>query len=300
MTARPVTDRPVTDRPVTVRRRAAVLVLTLAAVLLPATSAAAATNPVLDAEADADLAESLADAQEVQGVCYGYVLRVRDDDTGVFGGTYASSSVGPGRPASAGTDCRAGVVQLEASISYASEFSESEDSASWSLRSSLPSLSIADVERLTGSSAGDLLDDGKSETALLNAVLSLPGLASEKAGVPPLVAEPNTEPLPEQARATGTPGSDWRRENGGALTLCVLAVLGGIGAFMLSRRTPRPEPSGGDHWSGPGWIAEDGTPYAGTRPDPTSQRTFGPRPQPPPPPFGSGPAGPPTHPGSPA
>ena len=175
--------------------------------------------------------------------------------------TYAASSAGPDQPASTAPDCDE-VVEHVARIDYTSSFSEAEDSASWTLVSSLPELSSADVEGL-GLSSGDLLDDGRSATTLLNAVQSLPRLAAEQAGRPPVVLEPNTEPLPADARPTGTPGSDWLRENGALLVLCLAAIGAGLLAFVASRprarRSPRfttfgppPRPSrsapGSDPW----------------------------------------------------
>jgi hypothetical protein len=200
---------------------------------------AAAENPVLDADADADVAASLAEATEVQGVCYGYELRVDDQDSGIYSGTFGASSLGPGTPASAADPrCRGGVVELVAAVTYTSEFSEAEDFASWSLASTLPALTIGDVEEL-GLSAGDLLDDGRSERVLLNAVLALPRLAAEQAGKEPVVLEPNTEPLPADARPTGTPGSDWLRENAVLLGLCVALVLGGVLLLVVPSRPVR-------------------------------------------------------------
>lgn len=216
------------------------LLLAVAAVLL-LVGPAAAENPVLDAEGDADVAAALAEAQEVQDVCYGYVLQVSDGDTGQFSGTYASSSAGPGLPASTAPGCSRGSVEVQASITYTSSFSEAEDSASWQVLSTIGGgLTIDDVERVTGASASDLLDDGRSETVLLNAVLSLPGLASELADLPPVVLEPNASPLPDDARATDTPGSDWVRQNGAVLGLCLVAIVAGVVLLLLSRRTPRP------------------------------------------------------------
>ena len=223
---------------------------------------ASAANPVLDPEDDADVAAALAEATQVQDVCYGYVLAVDDGDTGEWGGTYAASSAGEGRRATEGDDCREGVVELVARITYTSDFSEAEDSASWDLVSDVPGLSIADVED-QGLSAGDLLDDGSSATTLLNAVLSLPRLAAERAGVAPVVLTPNASPLPEGAAPTGTPGSDWLRENLVLLALSVGAVLAGLVALAAafprgrrpvsaarpgtSRPTSRPRPN--DPWS---------------------------------------------------
>ncbi len=98
---------------------------------------------------------------------------------------------------------------------------------------------IGDVED-EGLSAGDLLDDDGSATTLLNAVLSLPRLAAEQAGLEPVVAEPSTEALPEGARATGSPGSDWLREHLVLLGLSVAAVLSGLVALVASFRPSRP------------------------------------------------------------
>jgi hypothetical protein len=241
-------------------------------VLLTAAPAAAATNPVLDIEGDTDLAASLREATEVQGVCYGYTLEVDDFDTGAFDGSFAASSAGPGRVAAAGTGCPRGVVQLRARITYTSSASEAEDTASWSLQSTLPALTISDVEQITGTSASGLLDDAKSEDVLLNAVLSLPGLASEQAGVPPLVLDPAGEAAPADARATGTPGSDWTRENGSALVLCGLALLGAVVAFVLSRRRPAQTVRPGTPPSDltPGW------PRPGGDPNPTTTHPWSP------------------------
>lgn len=214
---------------------------------------AAAENPVLDAEGDTDLASALAEAQQVQGVCYGYLLSVSDADTGQFSGTFASSSAGAGQAASSAGECPNGTVELVARISYTSSFSEAEDSADWQLRSTVAGdLSIADVEAVTGASAGDLLDDANSETALLNAVLALPGLASERAGLPPVVLEENSDPLPQGARATDTPGSDWLRQNGALLALCGAAIVAGLVALLASRRPGAPRrPSGTPRTFGP-------------------------------------------------
>jgi hypothetical protein len=209
-------------------------VLATVAVLLTASPAAAA-NPVLDAEGDADLVAALEEATEVQGVCYGYDLGVEDGDTGEWGGRYAASSLGPGTVPELGPDCPEGVVLLVAGIRYTSELSDQEDSAGWRLDSTLTQLDIGQVEDL-GLSSGDLLDDDRSETTLLNAVLALPGLAAERAGVPPVLLEPNTEPLPADARPTGTPGSDWLRENGILLAGCVLLLLGGLALLVSSSR----------------------------------------------------------------
>ena len=225
--------------------RRTVLAAALLGPLLVATPASAA-NPVLDPEDDAEVAEALAEATEVQDVCYGYVLAVDDGDTGEWGGTYAASSSGEGVRATEADGCSAGVVELVARISYTSDFSEAEDSASWDLVSDVPGLTIADVED-QGLSSGDLLDDGASAATLQNAVLSLPRLAAEQAGLQPVVLTPNASPLPEGARPTGTPGSDWLREHLALLALSVAAVLAGLVALVAAfpRGRGRPVPAQG-------------------------------------------------------
>lgn len=226
-------------------RRAGLSAVLLFPLLVAAPASAA--NPVLDPEDDAEVAAALAEATEVQDVCYGYVLAVDDGDTGEWGGTYAASSGGEGVRASEAGGCPDGVVELVARISYTSDFSEAEDSASWDLVSDVPGLSIADVEA-QGLSSGALLDDGASATVLQNAVLSLPRLAAERAGLQPVVLEPNAAPLPEGAGATGTPGSDWLREHLALLALSVGAVLAGLAALFAAfprGRRGRPVPTAG-------------------------------------------------------
>ena len=226
------------------------LALAGAALLVALSTPAHAENPVLDPEDDADVAAALAEATEVQGVCYGYELRVADQGTGRYSGQFASSSLGAGTKLDPGdARCGKGWAELTADLTYTSELSEAEDSASWNVSGTLPGVDTDAVEDL-GLSSDDLLDDGRSALVLLNAVLALPRLASEQAGLPPVVLEPNTEPLPEGARATGTPGSDWLRENGALLVLCVLLLGGGLLAAYAARaqdraarRPPRPPSS---------------------------------------------------------
>lgn len=239
--------------------RRALLAAALLVPLLVAAPAAAA-NPVLDPEDDAEVAAALAEATELQDVCYGYVLAVDDGDTGEWGGTYASSSAGEGVRAAEASGCDDGVVELVARITYTSDFSEAEDSAAWDLVSDVPGLSISDVED-QGLSSGDLLDDGASATTLRQAVLSLPRLAAERGGLEPVVSEPNASPLPDGAAPTGSPGSDWLREHLVLLGLSVAAVLAGlvalVAAFPHGRRgrpvptaaRPTSRPRSNDPWS---------------------------------------------------
>ena len=214
------------------------VVAAVLALLQPAGPAWAA-NPVLDPEDDADLVATLAEATQVQGVCYGYLLTVDDGDTGEWGGTYAASSGGEGVRAPDADGCPQGTVELVAQVTYTSELSDAEDSASWGLVSDVPGLTIADVEAADVSADG-LLDDDGSAATLLDAVQSLPRLAAEEAGLEPVVAEPSTDAPPEGARATDSPGNDRLRENLVLLGLSVAAVLSGLVALVASSRPSRP------------------------------------------------------------
>ena len=205
--------------------------------LLLTAAPAAAENPVLDPEDDAELVSTLAEATAVHDVCYGYVLQVNDNDTGIYEGTYVVTNAGVGvepNPA----DCGRGSVLLTASLTYVSELSESEDSAGWRVSSSLggPTTSDLEAQRL---SAADLTDDGKAPTTLRNAVLALPSLTAAQHALPPLVLTPNTEPLPPDATATGSPGSDWVRQSTGLIVLCVLVALTGLAVLASSFRAVR-------------------------------------------------------------
>jgi hypothetical protein len=207
---------------------------------------AAAENPVFDADTAADIAAGLAEATEVQGICYSVSLDVADP-TGQWSGTYVVSSAGPDKPPP-DTGCK-GLVQLRAYIQYASEYSESEDTAYWEVASDVGGVSEDDLTR-NGFAAGTLLDDDNGELELLNAALALPRLVAENnRNVPPLVLTPATEGPPADARATDRPGSDRLRENETSVFLLGAVALGALAwAISLVRprrlstyRLPRPE-----------------------------------------------------------
>ena len=205
--------------------------------LLLAAGPAAAENPVLDPEDDAELVDALAEATAVHDVCYGYVLQVNDNDTGIYEGTYTVTNAGVGAQPSA-ADCARGSVLLYASLTYASELSESQDSAQWQVSSSVGGPVTSDLLR-QGLSAGDLTDDSKAPTTLRNAVLALPALTAAQNGLRPLVLKPNTAALPPDARATDSPGSDWVRQSTGLIVLCALLLLAGLAVFVSSFRAVR-------------------------------------------------------------
>ncbi len=137
--------------------------------------------------------------------------------------------------------------------------------------SDVPGLTFSDVED-QGLSAGDLLDDGSSATTLVNAVLSLPRLAAERGGLQPVVLTPNDEPLPEGATPTGTPGSDWLRENLVLLALSVGAVLAGLVALVAAFPRGRGGRPGPPQAAGPRTSTTRGTTRGTAATDPWSNR----------------------------
>jgi hypothetical protein len=208
-----------------------------AALVVVLATPAAAENPIYDAETAADIAAAFAEATEAQGVCYSVTLDV-NDPSGQWGGSYAVSSAGVDLPPPT-TGCT-GLVQLQAFIAYASEYSESADTASWDVTSDVSGVTAADLAA-NGLSATSLLDDAKSEEVLLNAALALPRLAAEKdARVPAIVLTPAAEAPPGDARATGRPGSDALRQNKTSVVLLGLLAAGALAwAYSLVRRPRR-------------------------------------------------------------
>lgn len=211
--------------------------LVLLVLLLLAVPARADNDPVLDVTTRQQLAAELAEATEVQSVCYGYELSVLDgDDDGIdWSGMWAVSNLGENVSLSSTAEC-ARRVELHVAIEYTSEWSENEDNASWEIQSTLAGVSTAQLKRLA-LNPDDLLDDGKSETTLLNAVLALPVLVADAGLAPPVVQDPSDLPsAPADAQATGRPGSDWWRENGATFWVLVGLVL--LAALWMSTTTP--------------------------------------------------------------
>ena len=205
-----------------------------AAAFLWASSAGAL--PVLEAPDATELAQALAEATDDQDVCYGWDVTVNDYG-GSASGVDEGSSLGVG-PTAIETECERYVI-FEARITYTSQASESEDSASFVVRSNIPG----------APTTGDLFDAGISTSGLLggnddqvvaNAALMLPALVAEKGLAPPITLEANTEALPSGDRATGTPGSDWLRKYGAGAGMAALLLAGGLGwaGWIVFRERP--------------------------------------------------------------
>jgi hypothetical protein len=204
----------------------------MALALLLALGAPAASAQLL-APADAEeLAQSLAEATAEQGVCYGWAVRI-DDENGSLA-LDAGSSLGPLRPLDrADATCRK-YVELTGLVDYTSETSESEDSASYSIESNLANPPTTRELRDLGHGPDRLLEEDDDE-ALANAVGALPLLVADHGEAPAVGFEAGSDLPPEQQGApTGDPGSDALREHGALFALSLLALLGGIAWLVLA------------------------------------------------------------------
>lgn len=206
----------------------------LLAVVLALLAAVPAQAGILAPGDAADLAQSLADAQEEQEVCYGWEVRNNFSETDDLG----SSTGGPDRalvPTLGTQGCAKGFVVLRGDVNYSCDSCESEDSASVSIAAvgmaSPPT--VGDLEAI-GLKAGDLTGD-KDDTTLINMVEALPLLVADRGNAPYLPYEPATG-VPAADHATGKPGSDFLREEWGFLLLFGVLLLGGPGYYIYRNR----------------------------------------------------------------
>jgi len=197
-----------------------------------------ASADVIFDQADADeLAATLTEAYEAQNVCYGWLITV--DNEGVPQES-VGSNFGAGTRITQG-DC-AKSVELQASVSWTPESSESEDSASYTVVSTPGGPTTEDLEDLDLLSEDDLTGDDV-DAAVYKAVAALPLLAADAGVASPIEASPAPESEASGAAPTNSPGSDFWRESGmmllwGALLLLAGAVFAWY-AIKTSRRPAR-------------------------------------------------------------
>lgn len=206
----------------------------LAAALLLAAPGSASADVIFD-PADADeLAAVLAEATQTQNVCYGWHVTV--NDVGVV-----SESTGSNRGVGQRVDCPT-YVEFVADITYTSESSESEDSATHYIMSSSDRPSTADLNAL-GIDFDELTGENP-DVVIAKAVTALPLLAADAGMAQAIEAAPETGAAPADAQLTDDPDSDWWRANGGTLTwaLILLAASGVFAWWVLRSNRKRRRP----------------------------------------------------------
>lgn len=207
----------------------------LAAGLLLAAPGTASADVIFD-PADADeLAAVLAEAYTDQDVCYGWHVTVNDvasvsDSVG--------SNFGAGTPVTSGT-CQT-TVEFTATITYTSESSEAEDSASYDVSSQPAGVTRMDLDAL-GIDFDDLTGEDP-DVVVGKAVTALPLLAADADLATPISAAPETGTAPADAQLTDDPGSDWWRDRGGMViwALILMAASGVLVWAVLRTNRRRP------------------------------------------------------------
>lgn len=223
---------------------------TLAALLVVAAPAHAGILAPQDA---AELAQTLAEAQDDQGVCYGWNVTNNFSDTPDVG----SSTGGPGVAlVPVQRSCPRGAVVLVGDIDYSCDSCEASDSASVGISSSLRDPpTVEDLEGL-GLDAGALTGED-DDTTLVNMVNALPLLVADRGNAPYVAYEPATT-VPAADRATDKPGSDLLRDSWLGLLFFGALVLAGPG-FLLYKRSQLAKPAA---------SSPPGEPPAGSPPPP--------------------------------
>lgn len=204
---------------------------TLLVLLLAAAPAQAV--PLLD-PADADeLAQTLADATEQQGVCYGWRVEVTDGSGGPSG-IDVGSNRGVDQPVDQPVDpsCTR-VVEVQGAVRYTCDSCEGEDSSGYSVASNFDGgPTDGDLEAL-GLSPGSLKNED-GDVALINLVGALPLIVASKGQAAAIAPTDDTAPAPGDG-PTGSPViPDVLRAHGPALIFFLLLILGGI-AWLVSQ-----------------------------------------------------------------
>jgi hypothetical protein len=228
-----------------------------------------ASADVIFDQADADeLAATLAEAYDAQNVCYGWSIAV--DNEGVPE-TSVGSNFGAGRSVSDG-DC-AKSVEFQASITWTSESSESEDSASYTVVSTPSGPTTDDLDGLDLISEDGLVGDN-GDADVYKAVAALPLLAADTGVADPIEASPAPESDAGDAAPTNSPGSDFWRGSGMQILWGSVILLAGVVfawyAITTSRRPARRRTIGPVAEQIPEYVPEDWstTPATDAGPEP--------------------------------
>lgn len=198
------------------------LAAVLAVALILASAAPASAEPLLSPDDAADLAQTLAEAQAEQGICYGWSVLVDS-----IGEETGSSIAGPGQPLFDPDKCQKGSVVLSGGIDYTGQYDDAEDSAEIQILSTgIDGPSVRDLERL-GLKASDLVGE-QDDQALFDMVGALPLLVAESGAAPYVEYEPAGLDVPATDRPTNKPTSDFVRTALPILGLGVALILAGL------------------------------------------------------------------------
>lgn len=218
--------------------RHAAAVACVAAGLWWAVPATASADVIFDPADAEELAATLDEAFQAQGVCYGWEISV--DNVGQLENSIGSN-FGADVPVANGPDpgaCGATVV-LHADISWTSETSELEDSASYSVSSSNPAgPTTDDLDDLDVISTDGLVGE-TVDVDVYKAVAALPLLAADKGIAEPIAATPAADTAPGDAQATNSPGSDFWRDSGMLILWGSLILLAGAAFAIYAIKAPR-------------------------------------------------------------
>jgi hypothetical protein len=207
-------------------RKVLLALLAVTGVLMVWETSQAMAVPILSTLDAASLAQVLAEAEEVQGVCYGWEIAVTGESSD--GIEQGSSRGGPG--AVVDRDQCARYAVLTGEITYTSALSESEDSARVGVDTNLGiDFSIGRF----GLSIKDLLGD-RDDATLVGLVEALPLAVGEDTGIPFVEFEPRAEPLVGDG-PTDRPGSDWWRNYWPLVLLMVAIPAALVGGWLWIR-----------------------------------------------------------------
>lgn len=191
------------------------------------------SGTAVDTPAAADqqsVVEGLARATAAHGICYGWRLQSSSSTVNV------GSNLGVGKAVTDDPAKCAKYVEVQGNVRYYPDSSESEDTAAYSIRSTLGEgarLDPAAFDRL-GAGTERLLDD--PSTTILIAADALP-LLTQEAGL-----APTPVPLPSATGSVApvaTGGSDFLRDRWALLGLSGGLLLVAVAALFLGRRASR-------------------------------------------------------------
>ena len=198
------------------------------ALVLACALAGPAQAGILAPQDAAELAQSLAEAEDEQGVCYGWNISNNFDGTPDVG----SGTGGPGAIMAA-PQCKRGWVSLDGDINYSCGSCDAPDRASVSISSSFPNPPTTDDLEALGLEAGALTGD-KDDTTLINMVNALPLLVADR-GLAPYMPYEQAKVVPPADHATDKPGSDFLRDAWLRLLLFGGLIVGGVTYYLYKR-----------------------------------------------------------------